>query len=329
MFNEWQKWEFAHPEAFWLLLIVPFWAAVYLWRRGYDQAPVRYALGLTKADSGAWVHAGPALIALSLLPLVTALARPQLPLSKQEISTEAIDIVLALDISSSMLAEDFKPNRLEAAKEKAKTFVRSRSADRIGLVVFAGESFTQCPITADHRVLTNLMADIESGAVKDGTAIGMGLATAVDRLKQSQAKSKVVVLLTDGVNNSGFIDPRTAAEIAREFGVRVYTIGVGSRGTAPYPVKTPMGKSYRRMEVEIDEELLQEIARQTNGRYFRATDQRSLGKIYEEIDQLEKTRINVSNITRYSEEYRPLVKLFLGMMALGLAWRYVFFRTLT
>jgi Ca-activated chloride channel family protein len=240
-------------------------------------------------------------IAIALL--VMALARPQSTKNWKDVTTEGIDIVLALDISSSMLAKDFNPNRLEASKSIAKEFIKDRPNDRIGLVVFSGESFTQCPLTTDHSVLINLFEEIESGMVKDGTAIGMGLATAVNRLKDSDTESKVVILLTDGVNNMGSIAPATAAEIATTFDIRVYTIGVGSQGKAPYPINTPYGVRYKDMEVEIDEEVLQQIATGTNGEYFRATNNQKLKSIYQQIDEMEKSRIEVKKYSEKSEEY--------------------------
>ncbi|MFP3859202.1 MAG: vWA domain-containing protein [Bacteroidales bacterium] len=244
---------------------------------------------------------GTRIIAVALL--IIALARPQSSESWRDVTTEGIDIVIALDISSSMLARDFKPNRLEASKNIAIDFISDRPEDRIGLVVFAGESFTQCPLTTDHSVLTNLFRDVSEGMVEDGTAIGMGLATSINRLKDSDAESKVVVLLTDGVNNRGSIAPVTAAGIAETFDVRVYTIGVGSKGEAPYPVETPFGMQYRNMEVEIDEDVLKEIAGQTGGKYFRATDDQKLRSIYEEIDQMEKSKIEVQEFSEKKEEF--------------------------
>jgi Ca-activated chloride channel family protein len=240
---------------------------------------------------------------LALALLIIVLARPQSTTRWRNVTTEGIDVVLALDISSSMLARDFQPNRLEASKDVAIEFISGRPNDRMGLVVFSGESFTQCPLTTDHAVLVNLFNDIESGMIEDGTAIGNGLATAVNRLKESSAISKVIILLTDGVNNKGEIAPVTAAEIARTFGIRVYTIGVGSEGMAPYPVNTPYGVQYRSMNVEIDEAVLKEVAGITEGRYFRATNNRKLRDIYAEIDQLEKSKIDVQEISRREEEY--------------------------
>jgi len=227
-----------------------------------------------------------------------------------------------------MLAEDFKPNRLEAAKKVAWNFIEGRPNDRIGLVVFSGESFTQCPLTTDHRIIKNLFEDIESGMIEDGTAIGDGLATSINRLKESQSVSKVIILLTDGVNNKGSLDPVSAAEIAKMYGLRVYTIGVGSRGTAPYPVQGMFGKRYQRMEVEIDEELLQNIADMTGGKYFRATDSQKLEEIYGEIDQLERSKIDVTEFTEKAEEFLPLVLLAFGILALEFILKNTLLKTL-
>lgn len=244
-----------------------------------------------------------ALRLMTISLIIIAIARPQSTLSWKNQESEGIDIVLALDISSSMLARDFEPDRLEAAKDLAIQFIAGRRNDRIGLVVFSGESFTQCPLTTDHSVLINLFRDIQSGMIEDGTAIGMGLATSVSRLKDSDAKSKVIILLTDGVNNQGAIAPATAAELAQTFGIRVYTIGVGTEGMAPYPIQTPFGTQLRNMPVEIDEETLQEIANNTGGEYFRATDNDKLKQIYEQIDQLEKSKIEVKEFSQKDEEF--------------------------
>ena len=238
--------------------------------------------------------------------VVVVLARPQSVDSWQNTSTEGIDIVVALDISTSMLAEDLKPNRLEAAKSIASSFVADRHNDNIGLVLFAGESFTQCPLTTDHAVLMNLFGSIQCGMIEDGTAIGLGLANAVSRVKDSQAKSKVIILLTDGTNNRGDIDPLTAAELAKTFGIRVYTIGVGKKGKAPYPFQTANGVVYQNVEVNIDEEPLKQIASLTGGVYFRATDNATLAGIYQEIDQLEKTKMQVREYSKRQEEFRPV-----------------------
>jgi Ca-activated chloride channel family protein len=266
------------------------------------------------------------LLALALVLL--ALARPQSSSSWQNETTEGIDIVFALDISGSMLAEDLKPNRLEASKEVALEFISTRPNDRMGLVVYAGESFTQCPLTTDHTVLKNLFLDIKNGMIEDGTAIGMGLATAVNRLKDSKAKSKVIILLTDGSNNAGAIPPLTAAEIAKTFGIRVYTIGVGTKGKAPYPFQTPWGKQYQHIEVSIDEETLTDIANTTGGLYYRATDNQKLENIYREIDQLEKSKIEVIEYKKKSEEYLPLLLAAAGLLLVQYLVRSTYLRSL-
>ena len=241
------------------------------------------------------------LVAFSLL--VIAIARPQSSTKWEESTTEGIDIIISMDISGSMLAEDLKPNRLESSKNVAMSFISKRINDRIGLTIFSGESFTQCPLTTDHNVLINLFKDVKSGMIEDGTAIGMGLANAVNRLKESNAISKVVILLTDGVNNSGTIAPITAAEIAKKFGIRVYTIGIGSEGYAPYPFQTPFGIQYQDVEVKIDEKTLQDIATITDGKYFRAKNNSTLKKVYEDIDLLEKSKIETIEFKNKSEEF--------------------------
>ncbi len=260
--------------------------------------------------------------------LIIVLARPQSTEHWQNVTTEGIDIIIALDISSSMLARDFQPDRLEASKNVAIEFISGRPDDRIGLVVFAGESFTQCPLTSDHSVLINFFHDVESGMIEDGTAIGNGLATSISRLKDSKAISKVIILLTDGVNNRGEIAPKTAAEIAKTFGIRVYTVGVGTMGMAPYPVNTPFGIKYQNMKVEIDEKVLKEVALATDGRYFRATDNRKLKEIYEQIDQLEKSKIEVKEVSRRKEEFAGFALIaFFFLVAEGL-FRILLFRAL-
>jgi Ca-activated chloride channel family protein len=259
------------------------------------------------------------LIALSLI--IVALARPQSTTQGEHTNTEGIDIMLATDISGSMLSEDLHPNRVEAAKQVASEFIDGRPNDRIGLVVFSGESFTQCPLTIDHAVVKNLLREIHPGMIEDGTAIGMGLATAVTRLQESTSKSRVIILLTDGVNNRGFIDPLTAAGIAQTYGVRVYTIGVGTEGMAPYPVQTPFGVQYQNLPSELDEDLLRKIAEETGGKYFRATDTEKLRAIFNEIDKLEKTKIEVTQFHNYKEEFYSAAMmggLFL-LLELGMA----------
>ena len=241
------------------------------------------------------------MIALGLL--IVALARPQSFISGENVNTEGIDISMVLDISGSMLAEDLKPNRLNAAKIVIDNFIKGRTSDRIGLVVFARDAFTQCPLTIDYNVLRNLLAEIHSGMIEDGTAIGNAIANGVNRLKESNAKSRIIILLTDGVNNSGEVDPISAAEIAKTFGIRIYTIGVGTRGEAPYPVKTPFGTRYQMVPVEIDENVLREISKITDGQYFRATDNQTLKDIYDKIDRLEKTKIEITSYRNAKELY--------------------------
>lgn len=303
--------QFANPELFVLFALVPLMILWYILDRRKAKPFVRMSslssFNFKKKDFKVWSRHMPfAFEMLAVCLLIICLARPQSSLSWQDVKTEGIDIVIALDISGSMLAEDLKPNRLEASKEVAIEFIDGRPNDRIGLVVFSGESFTQSPLTTDHDVLKNLFRDIKNGMVEDGTAIGMGLATSVNRLRESEAKSKVVILLTDGFNTKGSIPPVTAAEIAREFGVRVYTIGVGTIGMAPYPFTSRFGTTHYEMtEVKIDEPTMKEIAQLTGGKYFRATNNRKLRAIYDEIDQLEKSKIAVTEYRRKKEEYFP------------------------
>jgi Ca-activated chloride channel family protein len=263
---------------------------------------------------------------LAVAGIIIALARPQSGLRGEEIKTEGIDIMLALDVSSSMLAEDIEPNRVEAAKEVAADFVQGRRNDRIGLVVFSGKAYTQCPLTLDYGVLLELFEEMKVGMIEDGTAVGMGLGVAVNRLRDSDAQSKVVILLTDGRNNRGEIDPKTAAQLATSFDIRVYTIGAGKQGTARYPVDDPfLGRRYVQMRVDVDEEMLQEVADLTGGQYFRATDRKSLESIYQEIDQLEKTEIEVTEFTRYSELFHfplGLAVVFLLIEVIGVNTKF-------
>ncbi|WP_208644765.1 MULTISPECIES: vWA domain-containing protein [Mucilaginibacter] len=313
--------EFAHPGFFWLFISIPLMVGWYIWKQKQLQGnlampTIRGFAMITKSKLPHFRHLGIVLRSLAMAALIVALARPQSSLSWQDTTTEGIDIVIASDISGSMLAEDFKPNRLEAGKNIAIDFIQNRPNDRIGLVVFSGESFTQCPLTIDHSVLVNLYADIKNGMIEDGTAIGMGLATAVNRLKDSEAKSKVVILLTDGSNNSGSIPPVTAAEIAKQFGVRVYTVGIGTNGYAPYPVQTPMGVQYQRMKVDIDEGTLGKIASITGGKYFRATNNSALKDIYEQIDKLEKAKIDVTQYRKKTERFLPFAIIALALLSL-------------
>ena len=266
---------------------------------------------------------------VAIILLSIALARPQLTNKWSSESTEGIDIMMALDVSGTMLAEDLKPNRLEAAKAVASDFVIDRPNDQIGLVVFAGESFTQCPLTTDHAVLVNLFKSVEYGMIEDGTAIGLGLANAVNRMKDSETKSKVIILLTDGSNNRGDIDPQTAAEIAKTFGIRVYTVGVGSYGETRVPVNTPMGRQYVKMQSEFDEVTLRGIAEKTGGQYFRATDNNSLKLIYEQIDQLEKTKLRVREYSKHTENFMPYLIAALACLLLEIVLRYFVLRTIS
>lgn len=264
---------------------------------------------------------------LGVSALIIALARPQLAFNEENIDAEGIDIVLALDISESMNALDFKPDRLGAAKEKALQFVENRPNDRMGLVVFEGESFTQCPLTTDHDMLKTLLSEVRGGLMEGGTAIGMGLSTSVIRLKDSDAESKVIILLTDGVNNSGFVDPYTAIEAAKQYGIRVYTIGVGKNGMAPMRRQNAFGQmQIVQAQVELDEKLLQNIAKETGGKYFQATNNEALGNVYSEIDELEKTKIQVTRVTRKTEEFYPFLLIGGILLLLEMVLRYAVVR---
>lgn len=303
---------FANPEFLFLLLVIPGMVAWYYYRLQLKESEVRYSTlqpfaSLKPSVKERARHLPFALRMIALALVIIALARPQTTSKGENVYSEGIDIVLVLDISGSMLAEDFKPNRIEAAKEVAQEFITGRTNDRIGLVIFSGESFTQCPLTVDYQVLKSLIKPLKSGMIEDGTAIGLGLGTAVNRLRESKAKSKVIILLTDGVNNRGEIDPLTAAQIAQSYGIRVYTVGVGTIGEAPYPVPTAFGVRYQMVPVEIDEKVLTRVAEMTDGKYFRATDNRKLKAIYQEIDRLEKTRIEVRSYRRYTELFYSLV----------------------
>ncbi|MDP2237456.1 MAG: VWA domain-containing protein [Bacteroidales bacterium] len=325
---------FSHPEFLYFLLIIPAMIVWYVLRESKTHPTLQLSdLSMfedaSKSMRVMFRHVLFALRQVAIALLIVALARPQTSSSGQNVTIEGIDIVISLDVSGSMLARDLKPDRLEASKAVAEQFIKGRSNDRMGLVIFSGETFTQVPLTTDHNILLSMFKDIKSGMIEDGTAIGDGLATAVGRLKDSKAISKVVILLTDGVNNAGSVDPMTAAEIARVFGVRVYTIGVGSYGTAPYPVQTPFGIQLRDMKVEIDEQLLQEIALKTDGRYFRATSNQKLEEIYKEIDQLERSKIDVTEFRRKYEEYLPLALLALVLLLTELLLRFTVFRSIT
>ena len=324
---------FAQPQFFWLLALIPLIVAFYIFYLRKKTSPLQFSslrnFNGIKPSLRQRLRLLPFILKLLAFSLtIVALARPQSSTSGQNVTTEGIDIIMALDISSSMLAEDLKPNRIEAAKKVAEDFIDSRPNDRIGLVVFGGESFTQCPLTTDHAVLKNLFTGIQSGLLADGTAIGEGLATAVNRIRKSTAKSKVIILLTDGVNNVGAIAPETAGEIAKTFGIRVYTIGVGTKGMAPYPFKTPFGIQYQNMEVQIDEKVLQQISDETDGKYFRATNTSKLKAIYESIDKLEKTKIAVTEFRNHTEEFYPWVLAALLFLLADVILRFTVFKSI-
>lgn len=325
---------FKHPDLLWLGLVILPMVAYYIFLQSKNRAEFRYSN--VSASEGAeadfkskLIHVPFVFRMLVVGLLVVVLARPQSTSSWQDVTAEGIDIIMAIDISGSMLAEDFKPNRLEAAKKVAQAFIGNRPNDRLGLVVFAGESFTQCPLTTDHSVILNLFNDVKSGMLEDGTAIGMGLATSIKRLKDSEAISKVVILLTDGDNNSGSIAPGTAAEIAKEFGIRVYTIGVGTKGMAPMPYPGPFGRTqYQDVEVKINEELLTRIADITGGQYFRATDNSSLEAVYAEIDELEKSKIDVTEYRKRKEEFLPFAILALVLLGIEVLLKQTVLRSI-
>ena len=312
---------FVHPWYLLGLVLVPLLAAWWLWRYRKQDAAVQHSdiavfdgMGKSLRVRLRWLPY--ALRCVAVGAMVVALARPQSSLSRQEMTVEGIDIVMAMDISGSMLAEDFRPNRLEAAKKVAAEFIEGRKSDRMGLVVFAGQAFTQVPLTVDHHVLLQQLGSVKSGVVRDGTALGDGLATAINRIKDSEAKSKVIILLTDGVNNQGSVDPMSAAEICKLYGIRLYTIGVGSLGKAPYPFRDQMGRvHYQNIDVEIDEPLMRQMAETTDdGRYFRATNRKALKEIFSQIDEMEKSKIDVTQYAQTKDEQAPW--LWLAVLAL-------------
>ena len=327
--------EFANPKLLWLLLLVPLAIIWYILRHKKQEAAVTFSdlKGMVKLPRTwkAWFRHllfGLKMAALALL--IVALARPQSSSTNSTSNIEGIDIVMAMDVSGSMLARDLKPDRLTAAKQVASDFVKDRPGDRMGLVIFSGETFTQVPLTTDHGVMLNMLAEMKNGLIDDGTAIGDGLATAISRLKDSEAVSKVVILLTDGMNNAGSVDPYTAAEIAKLYGIRVYTIGVGTYGTAPYPVQDFFGRTVmQQIKVEIDERLLTTIATSTGGKYFRANNNKKLDEIYQEIDKLERSKIEVTEFRRLHEEFYPLVAWAIALLLLEFLLRKTIFRTLT
>ena len=325
---------FANPTYLYLLLLLIPMIGWYIWKLCKSQASLQVSSSEAFDAPGAtswkvYLRHVPVIVRMAAVTvLIIILARPQSTNSWQNTSTEGIDIVLAMDISSSMLAQDLKPNRLEASKDVAASFINGRPNDNIGLVVFAAESFTQCPLTTDHTVLLNLFKDIQPGIIQDGTAIGLGLANAVSRIKDSQAKSKVIILLTDGVNNAGEIAPVTAAEIAKTFGIRVYSIGVGTQGMAPYPFQTAFGVQYQDIPVEIDEATLKQVAATTGGQYFRATDNASLKEIYSEIDKMEKTKISVQQYSKKQEEYKNWALLLFALLLVEILLRNTLLRNI-
>jgi Ca-activated chloride channel family protein len=324
---------FSHPYFFYLLLLLLPMIGWYVWKQKELNASLQISSlkgfrNVRKSKKTYLRHVPFGLRCLAVTFIIIALARPQSTDKLRNVTTEGIDIMVSLDISGSMQAMDFKPNRLEAAKDVATEFIAGRPNDKMGLVVFAAESFTQCPLTIDHTVLTNLIQDVKIGMLEDGTAIGLGLSTAVSRIKESDAKSKVIILLTDGVNNRGEIHPLTAAEIAKSFGIRVYTIGVGTIGTAPFPVNTVFGQQVQNMEVKIDEAMLQKIANITGGKYFRATNKDKLRQIYEEIDKMEKTKVEVKEYSKRSEEFIPFALLALAFLLAEVLLRNTVLRNL-
>jgi len=324
---------FANPIYFLLLLLLIPMIGWYIWKLRKSQASIQLSSidGFSKAPNTLRIylrHVPFILRICALTFLIIALARPQTTNKLSSTTTEGIDIIMSLDISTSMLAMDLKPDRLEAAKEVAASFINGRPTDNIGLVVFARESFTQCPLTTDHAILLNLLKNIQCGMIEDGTAIGHGLATSVSRLKDSNAKSKVIILLTDGSNNAGEIAPITAAEIAKAFGIRVYTIAVGTIGEAPYPYPTAAGVKILPMKVEIDEKILTQIAQITGGLYFRATNNKALKEIYQEIDQMEKTKMSVQEYSKKHEEYASFAMIGLMFFLLELLLRYTLLKNI-
>ena len=325
---------FAHPWILLFLGLIPLLTVWYVWRYRKQKPALQFSnISLFKGvRKTVRQRMYPTLFVLRMVTVgavVVALARPQSMLSRQEMKVEGIDIVLAMDVSGSMLAEDFKPNRLKAAKSVAKDFIDGRKTDRMGLVVFAGEAFTQVPLTIDHHILIKQLSSLKSGMIKDGTALGDGLATAINRIKESDAKSKVIILLTDGINNQGAVDPMSAAEIAALYNIRLYTIGVGTQGLAPYPFRDPFGHvRYQNVEVELDEQLLTHMAQSTHdGHYFRATNKKSLQQIFDQIDQMEKSKIDVTQYAQSKDEYQGWLLLAAIALVLEILLGLLFFKT--
>jgi Ca-activated chloride channel family protein len=323
--------DFAYPLVLSLLLIVPILAGWYISRFKPQSASMRVSSLSRFQNTTSWKrtlrHVLPLLRLVSITSLILALARPQTHHDERNVEGDGIDIILCLDVSGSMLAQDFKPNRMEAAREVAADFVGNRPTDRFGLVIFAGESFTLCPLTSDHNVVRSQIQNMRGGFLVDGTAIGSGLATSVDRLKSSKARSRIVILLTDGENNGGLIDPKTAKEIARSLNVKVYTIGIGTEGYAPTPVATPGGGIIMQQEkVNIDEKLLGEIARETGGKYYRARGNDALIEIYREIDKLEKTKVEISSTRNFTDKFQVFAWIAIACMFMEVMFRYTIFR---
>lgn len=320
---------FSQPWFFMLMILIPVLITWYIYKSNRQQAAIIIS-DASASGLSSWRttlrHVPFVLRVLAIVLIITALARPQNVYQEQNVEGEGVDIVLCIDVSGSMTAQDLTPNRLEAAKKVAVDFVNKRLTDRIGIVIFSGESFTQCPITTDHRVLISAIENIRNGLLEDGTAIGSGLGTSVDRLRDSKTKSKVVILLTDGENNGGLIDPETAKEIAKAFQIKVYTIGVGTDGYAPQPVNTPMGVIMQQGKVSIDEKLLKEIAAETGGKYFRAKDNEGLVGIYDEINNLEKSKVEITTRTRYTEKFFPFVIAALAFLFLELLLKFTLFK---
>jgi Ca-activated chloride channel homolog len=330
IFDYFNNTSFAMPFFFWLALLLPLMIFFYWRNNNLSQASIKVPSiknfsGLASFRTSIR-HFPFVLRLLALSALIIAMARPQTKNDEQQAEGEGVDIVLCIDVSGSMTAQDFIPNRMEAAKKVASDFIDRRLTDRIAIVIFSGESFTQCPLTTDRAVLKSAVESIRNGLLEDGTAIGDGLSTSVDRLRSSKTKSKVIILLTDGENNGGLIGPDNAKEIAKAFGIKVYTIGVGTDGFAPFPMKTPMGVIMQQQKVTIDEKLLTAIASETGGKYFRAKDNAGLENIYKEINELEKSKVEISTLTRYTEKFFPFVMAALVLLLLEVVLRFTFLR---
>ena len=329
LFDYFKNITFGQPWFLLLLIIVPVLIAWYILKNNKRQGSIIIS-DVSARGLSSWKtvlrHLPFVLRLLAVIFIIAAIARPQTMYEEQNADGEGIDIVLCIDVSGSMTAQDLTPNRLEAAKKVAIDFVNKRLTDRIAVVIFSGESFTQCPLTTDHGVLISAIENIRNGLLEDGTAIGSGLSTSVDRLRTSKSKSRIVVLLTDGENNGGLIDPETAKEIAKAFQIKVYTIGVGTDGYAPQPVNTPMGVVMQRAKVSIDEKQLKGIAAETGGRYFRAKNNEGLTGIYDEIDQLEKSKVEISTRARYTEKFFPFIAAALALLFLEMLLKFTVFR---